>query len=396
MAPLSRRGCLLLVPPTLLGAMGLGALWPVASDRASRAIRWYQDADPPGITLRVPDQTVRGTTTIGLEVTDEHGWMIESFDLDGVPLSPVSGDHLIDTAALADGAHVLTVRVRDGSAKKLAAEAQAAFFSRNSPPRLELDPRSNQIGQGQTLVIRVRTDVPTVITGTLDRLPLRFVADGLQAWALAGVDAMSRIGTRRLAIAAVDELGNKNEATFDIAVAAVRYPNEEIWLPPSSSGLIGSTANAQEITRLDAIFAEVTPLKRWSGSFAVPVSSGISSDFATGRSYNGGPITSRHWGTDFECPTGTAVTAPAAGTVVLMDNLAVRGTAVILDHGLGVYSCYYHLSRADVRTGQAVERGAHLGLSGATGAVTGPHLHWELRVRGEAVDPMLWTRQSVP
>jgi murein DD-endopeptidase MepM/ murein hydrolase activator NlpD len=386
----------LLAPPALLGALGIAALWPAASERAGRALAWYQDATPPRVTVRAPERPVRGVATISVEVADEHEWTIEALDVDGVALPPVAGEHQVDTAALPDGAHVVTVVVRDRSAARNASVAQVAFFSRNSGPRLELDPRSNEVGQGQTLVVRIRTDVPSTVHGTLEGRPLTFVAEGLLNWALVGFDAMTRPGGRRLALVAVDELGNRSEATFEITVTSVRYPNEEVWLPPSTSGLIGSNVNAQEIARLDRLFAGVTPVKRWDGPFRVPVPNGIVSDFATGRSYNGGPITSRHWGTDFDSPPGTPVLAPAAGRVALVETLAVRGTAVILDHGLGVFSCYYHLSRADVRPGQDVERGDRLGLSGATGAVTGPHLHWELRVRGEAVDPMAWTRTTVP
>ncbi|MCS6801048.1 MAG: M23 family metallopeptidase [Chloroflexota bacterium] len=393
---ISRRGCLLLAPPALLGALGISALWPAARDRAGRTLAWYQDTAPPTVTIRVPERPVRGVAVVVVEVADAHDWTIESIDLDGTPLPAAAGEHWIDTAALPDGAHVVTVRARDRSAAANETIAQASFVSRNSGPRLDLDPRSTQVGQGQTLVVRVRTDVPAEVRGTLDGWPLHFVADGLLNWALAGFDAMTRPGRLRLALAAVDELGNRSEAAFDVAVTPVRYPNEEVWLPPATSGLIGSNVNAQEIARLDRIFAGISPVKRWEGPFLVPVPHPIVSEFATGRSYNGGPITSRHWGTDFDCPVGTPVAAAAAGTVVLADTLAVRGLAVILDHGLGVFSCYYHLSRADVRLGQAVDRGTRIGLSGASGAVTGPHLHWEVRVRGEAVDPMAWTRTTIP
>jgi murein DD-endopeptidase MepM/ murein hydrolase activator NlpD len=395
-APLSRRGCLLLAPSALLGALGVAAWWPAARHTAGRTLSWYQDATPPMVTIHVPERPVRGIARIVIEISDEHDWTIEAVDLDGAPLPAIAGEHRIDTSSLPDGPHVITVRARDHAAAANETLAQATFVSRNSGPRLDIDPRSLQVGQGQTLVVRVRTDVPAEVRGTLDGWPLHFVADGLLNWALAGFDAMTRPGRLRLMVEAVDELGNRSETTSEVAITPVRYPNEEVWLPPSTSGLIASAVNTQEIARLDRLFAGISPVKRWDGPFLVPVPHPIVSDFATGRSYNGGPITSRHWGTDFDCPIGAPVVAAAAGTVALVDTLAVRGTAVILDHGLGVFSCYYHLSRADVRLGESVARGSRLGLSGASGAVTGPHLHWELRVRGEAVDPMAWTRVAVP
>ncbi|GIW09602.1 MAG: hypothetical protein KatS3mg061_0659 [Dehalococcoidia bacterium] len=351
MRRIDRRGCLFLGPLVLAGAGGFGALWPALGERLSRWLAWYQDATPPQLVIRVPDRPVRGKVTIVLEVADEQGWEIEWFELDGLPLPAVAGEHVIDTTTLPDGLHVLAASARDHARAGNRAQVQATLLSRNHPPILALDPASTSVGQGQTLVIRVRSSVPVALSGTFAGRSLVFVSDGQQSWALVGIDAMTRPGPRPLRLTAVDELGNRSELNAEVRVLPVAYPNEEVWLPPATSGLIGSTVNAREIARLDALFAQVSPQPRWSGPFVRPVSCPIASDFATGRSYNGGPITSRHWGTDFDCPVGTPVFAPAPGTVVLVEPLAVRGLAVILDHGVGVYSCYYHLSRADVHTG---------------------------------------------
>ncbi len=317
-------------------------------------------------------------------------------DVDGVEQPKRWGQHQVDTAKFPNGPRLVTVKMTDTATHTLLAGEQAAFHSRNTPPKVAIDPASLRAGQGQTLILKVTTDTPCTLTGALNGEDLVFEADGKLNWALAGFDAMARLGARAGRLTAADAAGNKASLDFTVTVTAVRYPDEEVWLPPSTSGLIGSDENAKEIARLDAIFAKVTPTKRWSGPWPKPVNSGVASDFATGRSYNGGPITSRHWGTDFACDLGTPIICPAPGTVVLADTLGVRGNAVILDHGLGVFSCYYHQSRIDVKPGQDVAKGQQIGLSGATGAVTGPHLHWELRVRGEAVDPMQWTKQPVP
>jgi murein DD-endopeptidase MepM/ murein hydrolase activator NlpD len=99
---------------------------------------------------------------------------------------------------------------------------------------------------------------------------------------------------------------------------------------------------------------------------------------------------SAHAGEDFSAPPGSEVLAPAAGTVLLAESLFVRGNAVMLDHGSGVITGYWHLQKLNVESGQRVEAGQTLGEVGSTGLSTGAHLHWELRVRGVAVDPMQW------
>jgi murein DD-endopeptidase MepM/ murein hydrolase activator NlpD len=122
----------------------------------------------------------------------------------------------------------------------------------------------------------------------------------------------------------------------------------------------------------------------------------ITSPFGTRRSYNDGPVSGFHGGTDFGAGTGTPIYAPAAGRVVLAEELIVRGNAVLIDHGIGVFSGYWHQSELAVREGQTVQPGDLIGYVGDTGLVTGAHLHWEMRVGGFAVDPIQWTEMAIP
>jgi murein DD-endopeptidase MepM/ murein hydrolase activator NlpD len=118
--------------------------------------------------------------------------------------------------------------------------------------------------------------------------------------------------------------------------------------------------------------------------------------FGQRRSYAGGPVSSYHSGQDLGANSGAPVYAPAAGTVALAEALQVRGNAIIVDHGLGVLTGYWHLSEIDVVPGQSVARGEVIGRVGNTGLSTGPHLHWEIQVHGVPVDPLQWTRQAFP
>ena len=135
----------------------------------------------------------------------------------------------------------------------------------------------------------------------------------------------------------------------------------------------------------------------WQGRFALPLAGApaISAPFGGRRSYNGGPAVSYHSGVDYGVGVGTPILSPARGRVVLAEALQVRGSSVIVDHGRGVMSGYWHLSQVDVVGGQMVEPGTVLGLVGGTGLSTGAHLHWEMRVMGIPVDPLQWVREEI-
>lgn len=153
----------------------------------------------------------------------------------------------------------------------------------------------------------------------------------------------------------------------------------------------------RERERLQVLWDQTTPFARWHGRFIPPIEEfvEISSLYGARRSVNGGPYNSYHEGTDFSAYRGSEVTAPAAGKVVLAEDLAIRGGSVILDHGLGLHSGYYHLSAIHVRPGQLVQAGDLLGEVGTTGRSTGNHLHWDLLIGRTWIDPLLWLEQDL-
>jgi murein DD-endopeptidase MepM/ murein hydrolase activator NlpD len=170
-----------------------------------------------------------------------------------------------------------------------------------------------------------------------------------------------------------------------------------ITLPPDKVSLLDPELLRQEREKLAAVFSGYRSEKLWNDLFQIPVENPrITSYFGSRRSYNGGPATDYHAGVDFGGSEGTAVYAPASGIVVLAEELAVRGQAVIVDHGLGVLTGYWHLSGIAMEVGQRVVPGSVLGYIGTTGLSTGSHLHWELRVDGIPVSPMQWTEQVFP
>ena len=125
----------------------------------------------------------------------------------------------------------------------------------------------------------------------------------------------------------------------------------------------------------------------WAGPFRLPRSSRITSAFGTARVFNG-EVQSRHLGTDFAGAVGTPVLAPGGGVVALVAHFYLAGGTIYLDHGGGLVTAYFHLSRAYVRQGQTVKAGQRIGAVGSSGRVTGPHLHWVARYGTISVDPM--------
>ena len=154
---------------------------------------------------------------------------------------------------------------------------------------------------------------------------------------------------------------------------------------------------ADERERLFAIWEQNSESAQWDGPFQVPIDTylEISSSFGARRSYNGGPYRTYHEGVDYSAFGGTAVLAPASGTVVVAELLFVRGNAVIIDHGLGIYSGFYHLSSLAVSVGDTVQQGQKVGEVGTTGLSTGNHLHWDLLVDGVWVDGQAWLEQEM-
>ena len=180
-----------------------------------------------------------------------------------------------------------------------------------------------------------------------------------------------------------------------LEVSAGGFAFESITLPPASSDLLTDTARIEEERQLvTGILAGFTPERYWSGAWIMPAAGVVSDVFGTQRSINGGAYFA-HTGLDIANEEGTPIYAAASGVVALAEELFLFGNAVILDHGAGVFSGYNHMASLAVSAGDFVNQGDLVGYMGATGLVTGPHVHWEAIVHGVRVDPTLWTYGGV-
>lgn len=251
--------------------------------------------------------------------------------------------------------------------------------------------------QGRTAVLHVARGNAAGATAIFRGREYKMAPDATGFWVPIGVGPTVDPGEYVATVNMLDPQGALlGTVKLLVQVTTFDFPVEHLDVPTSGpNGLQPPDQVQKELNIRAAIYANETPTKRWSGPFIMPVSGSITTTFGTARSYNDGPISEHHSGTDIAANEGTPVVAAAAGHVVFVGALTTRGNSVIIDHGLGVFTAYHHLSAFSVVEGQDVSHGQVIGAVGMTGLATGPHLHWELVVGGENVDPVYWTFQGV-
>jgi len=252
------------------------------------------------------------------------------------------------------------------------------------------------VAQGQTLFLTISSTAEITVRAAFLGRDLVFVNEGEGAWTLVGVDALTPPGGYPLSLTITETVGGDRLTMQEtLTVTKGDFSTYNVVIPADRRGLLDPAIVRAERRKVNAAFAGIGRKRLWQGAFDPPLRGElrITAPFGQRRSYNGGPVASYHSGCDLGADTGTPVYAPMTGTVVLAEPLQVRGNALILDHGWGLFTAFWHLSQIDVTVGQVVGKGQPVGLVGNTGLSTGPHLHWEMRVYGVPVDPWQWTRQ---
>jgi len=250
------------------------------------------------------------------------------------------------------------------------------------------------IEQGQSVVLFANRIDGLMPTGQLDGQTVRFTESEEGYFALVGLEAFATVGAHSLELRDGD--GN-DPLDQDFVVESGRFGVQYLTLSNEVAQLLDPQLVAAETALLADIYGVFSSEMHWDGLFQMPVTDTImSAPYGDGRSYNGGPIGSFHSGVDLAGEEGLPITAPAVGTIVLAEALAVRGNGVIIDHGLGVMTGYYHMSEITVAVGDIVVAGQQIGRLGTTGLSTGPHLHWDLRVMNQRVNAMQWTESIFP
>lgn len=252
----------------------------------------------------------------------------------------------------------------------LAAAAPALALPRNAPV------------PGGVAVIALDEGGETPPRARSGDTPLAVVREGGRWHALLGIPLDTPPGPLTV---------NVGGRSVQISVQPKDYPTQHLTIrdkrkvEPNAEDLARIEREKEVTERIKRSFSERAP----QTDFSLPAGGRLSSRFGLRRIFNGLPR-NPHAGLDVAVGTGAPVRAPAAGVVANAGDYFFNGNTVFIDHGQGLVSAYMHLSRVDVRAGQSVRAGDSLGAAGATGRVTGPHLHWAVFLNGTAVDPELF------
>ncbi|MEI6289476.1 MAG: M23 family metallopeptidase, partial [Chloroflexota bacterium] len=256
--------------------------------------------------------------------------------------------------------------------------------------------------QGSTIVIKIKGSSITTIEGKMIDHTLHFfpTTEGTFS-ALQGINALLKPGPYPLHLTATLADGSKQSFEQMVIVKTPQnpYPNDPMLSVDPAT--IDPAVTQPEIDQVTSITSVTTPAKYWQDMFQLPVAPDycVKSRFGNRRAYNGGNYDNFHAGLDFGICSSTNpfdIYAPADGVVVYTGKLVVRGNATIIDHGWGVFTGYWHQEDILVNVGDKVTTGQLIGHIGSTGRVTGPHLHWEIWVNGEQVNPTDWLNITYP
>jgi murein DD-endopeptidase MepM/ murein hydrolase activator NlpD len=258
---------------------------------------------------------------------------------------------------------------------------------------LEVEFSTREPAQGAIVVVTVRGEPRTDLRASWSDRQLHFWGDGTvdgPEFTLIGVDLQSQPGSHALTFDARLSSGEAVGCSTNLTVRDGGFPTQRLTVDDRYVELSPEDLerSRRETNRLLSIFRATTSVPLWEGAFELPLESAkASGSFGKRRILNDQPR-SPHSGEDFSVPAGTSVRSPQRGRVVLASDLFFTGNTVVLDHGLGLYTFYAHLQSMAVETGAMVAAGDLIGRVGSTGRVTGPHLHWAVRLNDTRVDPL--------
>jgi murein DD-endopeptidase MepM/ murein hydrolase activator NlpD len=253
-------------------------------------------------------------------------------------------------------------------------------------PAVQITTRSRAMRPGEIVLLSIAAPpaVDALHVRAFDRDVAAYPTGAGEWHALVGIDLDVKPGTYAATVAA-----GSDRASLDLVVQPRTFRTRTLTVDPAF--VTPPEAERERIEReaklLEDTWRSSAHERLWSGAFVRPVPQPANSAFGT-RSIFNGQRRNAHGGADFLSPAGTPILAPAAGRIAIARGLYFSGNTVVIDHGLGLFSMLAHLSAFEVREGDRVTAGQAIGLVGATGRVTGPHLHWAVRAGGARVDPL--------
>ncbi len=245
---------------------------------------------------------------------------------------------------------------------------------------------------GEVVKIYMQSPVPVSATLSLDGREYIFILedrDNLKYFALIALGLDIKPGIYNVVIHLESSRSLKKDVSFKLAISGKTFPSKRIkvarrFTSPTSKDMKRIKTERELLGR---IYSILTPNWLGDGRFIMPLEGGISGVFGERRVFNRGFV-SRHRGIDIRSPEGTSIRASNSGEIVLSRDLYFSGNTVIINHGIGLFSIYCHMSKSIVREGAFVDKGKIIGYVGSTGRSTGPHLHWGLRLVDNYADPL--------
>ena len=257
---------------------------------------------------------------------------------------------------------------------------------------LNIDVSDSTVTNGRTTLIELKKEknisFDKILAGKKSYKVYEHPLDSNKAYALLPISYYEKPSDKKIQVIYKENKSEKSKTLF-FRIEDAKYKKETIKVSNSKVNLNKKDKKraSQEYSEAMKIYNTYTDKSYINSEFITPMDTKITSDFGKARVYNGS-LKGYHSGTDFRAKVGTELIACNDGKIVLAKDRFYSGGSVIIDHGHGIYTCYYHMSSFNVKKGDVVKKSQLLGLSGATGRVTGPHLHFSARVGGEQVDPL--------
>jgi murein DD-endopeptidase MepM/ murein hydrolase activator NlpD len=250
---------------------------------------------------------------------------------------------------------------------------------------------NSKVENANTILLKINEKNISEPKLTFDKQNINFYKNPFSSdsyYALLPISYYQNLGKDRIIVSYLKD-GNKVFKGLDLNIIDGNYKSEVINVKPSifKPNKEREARTKKEYEDAMKVYNSSSPEIYWNEDFIYPLNSKITSAFGTRRVYNG-QLKSYHGGTDFQAKDNTPIIASNSGVVKISGNRFYAGNSIVIDHGQGVYSCYFHLNTMNYKVGDFIKKGEVLGLSGSTGRVTGPHLHFTFRINGLQVDPL--------
>ena len=356
-----------------------------------------RDRTPPAVEVRLEPRVIAERTfEVSLSADEPVTYTVRYGD---AVLTRAPRDEVPDTLFITGlpGPEELTVTATDAAGNS--SESRYPVYGVPLPQPLVKMPKA--VLPGEPFGVRVvwaPGSVRASLTLSLDGQPLEVFEEGAVHVGLASVPLGTPPGEGVVNVKLADEYGREVHVTRPLIILADPRPVQELAMPAALLASSTPENEALEAQVLQDAYARAaqTPLSPPLEPFLLPLAGRSTSPYGAPRRYERGGAVSHHEGADLAAPVGTPVGATNAGRVLVADFFPIKGGLVMIDHGAGVISLYFHLSKLTVAAGDRVGRGDVVGEVGSTGRSTGPHLHWEMRVGGVASDPLAWVDKVLP